>query len=345
MKHIIALAFIFIMLFASSAQAFSLIEVIIPVSCQICLASGEQCDVCACIVQPQQCPVLPPQEENQPEPVPGPVEEEVIDLVAVVDQPIPEINIFQPDDEFVLNIDNVVQIDEEENGGHVLPRFNPFIRFRDLILREDPEPQQPPQQPQDPLQPEPENQEPVDHQLVFVPFPRLVPFVPDAPANAGPLDPQEPPVEEPLPLEPLPQEPIILPPVVVPVQNGLVNNVPLQHPAKACSENNFAQIERVSLTPEALLPFEETLLHVIVTDECQSRTNLRVSVDIPQLGFTRSSSQFDLEQNQAQDIAVPILIPFDANSGDFIVKIVLKNDYLHQVEYRYVSVDKWRYIQ
>jgi len=67
--------------------------------------------------------------------------------------------------------------------------------------------------------------------------------------------------------------------------------------------------------------------------------NMRVSLVSYDLGFERSSSEFNLNSGAVKNLQLVVDVPEDAQPGEHLVKIWVGNDQYHEVQYRQIVVE------
>ncbi|MBI2573506.1 thrombospondin type 3 repeat-containing protein [Candidatus Woesearchaeota archaeon] len=127
--------------------------------------------------------------------------------------------------------------------------------------------------------------------------------------------------------------------VIVEVTDGQSTAVQ-QYSLRVRSDFRGVQLSHVSLTEEFVQPGDHTSVTTIINNEGSvDLEDLRVTVAVPQLGFTRSSVLFDLDNGESDNREVVIQVPYGTPNGQYLVKVTAKADAFHEVAYRYLTVD------
>ncbi|MBI2102692.1 putative Ig domain-containing protein [Candidatus Woesearchaeota archaeon] len=127
----------------------------------------------------------------------------------------------------------------------------------------------------------------------------------------------------------------IVPPVVPPVQPPIIP--PVEEPASA----DFF-IKSVTLAPEELVNGNwQTQVFIKVENETLLKAeDVRGIVMIPELGIIQSTRQFDVAKNGSTLASVGLSLPPETIPGTYLVQILVKNDSLHSVAYRQLTILK-----
>lgn len=95
----------------------------------------------------------------------------------------------------------------------------------------------------------------------------------------------------------------------------------------------------VQLTAQDVAAGEVFSVHVNM--ENNGEKDLRgnsVTVMLPELGVQRSTGEFTLEQGDKETVSVAVPVPYHAQPGEYLVKVVVNNGHYHDTVYRMVNI-------
>ncbi len=95
----------------------------------------------------------------------------------------------------------------------------------------------------------------------------------------------------------------------------------------------------IGLSADVAAPGEMVVVNTkIVNDGNKNLEDVRVRLFVYDLNTMISSKEFDMKKGMAKQVALPLYIPEDAESGEYLVEVFVENDEFHDTAYRQLTI-------